>query len=617
MSENPVPPPAFFRVVAIGTLLGVLVGSGASAQEIPIDRWLVTGAEADAVAPLLGGGTEAFPDRNLPVGPGTWTLLREDGRSRNDLGSGASPATLGHAYLRASRDVTVDLSLEVEPCADLTAWLNAQPLVPGESRVRLAAGWNTLLVELTSGDDCPRALDASLARGRGLRGERAREAGPAELRVQASKPPGVRRHYPEGVLTVSTPRIVGLSWRPGDDRLRAEMAFALTSWGRGPGGPADEGAGERPTAPPAIDLTGSWDLTLYSPTGIQRARAELSMDEDGALRGEIRREESREADRPRGPALEGRIRDGWVSGRRFAWRMEAGGGRRSFQLTFRGTVEDGELQGRIAFEGARDLESRFEGRRPGSSAEDEAAEPEAGPDAAGAEPGPEGGGDTPAVEDTLGPTDPDGLRARMIRQLLPPEEPAAPAPVQGSVELRVAGERIGGRGVGLVPARPEAIAGFVPFRKLLEASRRERGLEARLRWDDGDRELSGPMPPVPVLEAFHGPIAIEGLSDRGDGARSGELRVPDTLDGFTLRVGSGSWSVGGEPISGENLCAPCSRGQRLAIEVRTTGEGPPTVTIADRGFVDASDRAGAPPAIEWLRTLEEDPRAYRELAGSQ
>lgn len=215
-----------------------LAHEAAWAQEIPVDRWLVTSAEhAAGDHPLPVAGSDRFPDRNLETAAGTWTLFRRDGEAPLDFSevSEAGQATLAHAYLKSSADASVRLELGVEPCARLEAWVNAQYIVDaGAAReVRLAAGWNTLLVVLDGEPGCERSLSARLSpdTGPNVRTERDDRSGD-RLIVQASRPPGVRPTWPEGVVTVSAPRITGLAWRPDDDDLQAAISYDLASWGR-------------------------------------------------------------------------------------------------------------------------------------------------------------------------------------------------------------------------------------------------------------------------------------------------------------------------------------------------------------------------------------------------
>ena len=210
----------------------------ARAQEIPVDRWLVTNTEhAAGDHPLPVAGRDRFPDRNLETAAGRWTLFRRDGEAPLDFldVSEAGQATLAHAYLKSRADASVRLELTVEPCARLEAWLNAQYLADAGTprEVRLAAGWNTLLVVLDGEPGCARSLSARLSpdTGPNVRTERDDRSGD-RLTVQASRPPGVRPTWPEGVVTVSAPRITGLAWRPGDEDLQAAISYELASWGR-------------------------------------------------------------------------------------------------------------------------------------------------------------------------------------------------------------------------------------------------------------------------------------------------------------------------------------------------------------------------------------------------
>lgn len=589
-------------------LLGVPVSLGG--QEVPLDRWLVTGADPGEATDVAG---RTFPDRDVELGPGYWSLLRYEAGGALDLadGAGSAPRSLAHAYLRADRDVSARLTVTTEPCADASIWLNGQRLDRADREVRLASGWNTLLLQLAGDAGCPRTVEGTLTTALALVSEREAELGPAAIRVQASRPPGIRPNHPDGVVSLDRPRIAGLRWVAGADDLVASVDYALVSWGRGTGDPGADEAGDRPTAPPAVDLTGEWRLDLYGPTGLQRARARLEMAADGTLTGRLERVGRGGGQGRGGPVLEGDVRNGWVSGDRFGWSIEISGRGRSATLDFRGTHEDGRLAGTIDFGGLGDFESRFEGRRFDENA------PEGGEDAprpgrpaseAGAERDP-----TEPAGEASGHSDPDGQLARMVRQIQDPGPRRSAAPPDGSVELRLAGERIVAAVSGLVPGRPSGQSGSVPFRKARDAALQNDGLEARIRWSGGDRRLRGSLSAAELLVAFHGDLALEGLDEAGDGSSGGSFRVPDALGGFTLRTGPGRWWVDGTPVSDGVLCAPCRRGARLEIRVEPAGSEMPTVRIADPGYPDAADRG--PAAIEWLRAIEGDNRRYRELAG--
>ena len=473
-----------------------LAPDAAWAQDVPVDRWLVTGAEhAAGDPPLPVAGPGRFPDRNLETAAGTWSLFRRDGQATRDFSefAGAGQATLANVYLKSPAEASVRLELGVEPCTRLEAWLNAQSIAdPGTVReVRLAAGWNTLLVVLAGEPGCARTLAARLSRDTGpnVRPRRDDSAGD-RLTVQASRPPGVRPTWPAGVVTVSIPRVTRLGWHPDDDDLQAAIRYELASWGR-----------------------------------------EFEAGVDGADAPGIQR--------------------------------PPGGFRNPFDLPRRS----------------------------------------AGP------PGEAGEGD-----DETGPTDPEGMRARMVAQLLGRPEPRTPAPRQGSAELRLADESFVAASNDLRPGVPVSFEGVLPFRKLREAALRDDGIKADFRWDGGDGEGEGRLPAAHVLRALHGALDLA-LEAGTDGVWRGRLRVPEALAGFTLRGGQGSWTVDGSAPEDGLLCDPCERGQRLEVEFRGTGgtdAEPPRARITGPGFPDLSE-TGAPAAIELLRALEGDNGRYRAL----
>ncbi|MXW65588.1 MAG: hypothetical protein F4Z72_01085 [Gemmatimonadales bacterium] len=476
-----------------------LAPEAAWAQEVPVDRWLVTGAEHVAGDhPLPVAGPDRFPDRNLETAAGTWSLFRRDGQATLDFSefSEGGQATLAHVYLKSPADASVRLELGVEPCTRIEAWLNAQSIADSGTahEVRLAAGWNTLLVVLDGEPGCERTLSARLSpdTGPNVRARRDDRSGD-RLTVQASRPPGVRPAWPAGVVTVSTPRIAGLAWRPDDDDLQAAIRYELASWGR------EFAAG--------MDGAGA--------PGIQRPL--------------------------------------------------------------------------VGFRNPFDLPPRS-GGAPGEAGE-------------------AGEGD-----DETGPTDPEGMRARMVAQLLGRPEPRAPAPRQGSAELRLADESFVAASSDLEPGVPVSFEGVLPFRKLREAALRDDGMKGEFRWDGGDGEGEGRMPAAPVLRALHGALDLA-LEAGTDGVWRGRLRVPDVLAGFTLRGEEGSWTVDGSTVEDRLLCDPCERGRRLEVEFRGTAgtdSQPPRARIEGLGFPDLPE-TGAPSAVELLRALEGDNRRYRAL----
>jgi hypothetical protein len=159
-----------------------------------------------------------FPERGMRVGATFWTLVRQDANPVFDLDtlvnrSGAT-ATFAHAYLRPVADQTVTLRFSGLGCTDVSAKLNEQPLP-------LAGGWNALLVRV-EGDEEPYGFAVAVSPGPG--GESVEE-----LRIQASRPPGIQPVRPLASIDVMAIRVPGLQWRGGD--LSAEVVVDFRLWG--------------------------------------------------------------------------------------------------------------------------------------------------------------------------------------------------------------------------------------------------------------------------------------------------------------------------------------------------------------------------------------------------
>lgn len=107
----------------------------------------------------------------------------------------------------------------------------------------------------------------------------------------------------------------------------------------------------RPTAPPTVNLTGKWTLSVTTPQGPQESTADLKMAEDGALSGSVTS--------PRGTAT---ISTGWVSGNKFSFTLSITMGPRTVEATYTGTVEGNQMKGTASF-GPVSVE--FTGTRPG------------------------------------------------------------------------------------------------------------------------------------------------------------------------------------------------------------------------------------------------------------
>lgn len=111
----------------------------------------------------------------------------------------------------------------------------------------------------------------------------------------------------------------------------------------------------RPQEPPAVNLTGKWELTVNTDQGPQERTAELQMAEDGTLTGTITTS--------RGTSS---LSSGWVSGTKFNFTILVTAGTRSFEVTYAGSVEGNKMTG-TARVGRRSAE--FTGHRPEGAAE--------------------------------------------------------------------------------------------------------------------------------------------------------------------------------------------------------------------------------------------------------
>lgn len=173
----------------------------------------------------------------MRVGATVWTLVRQDGDPTFDLDklverSGAT-ATFAHAYIRPQTEQTVSLRLTGLGCTALSATLNERPVELPETggcdlngsevttNVRLAAGWNALLVR-AEGEEGPYGFGAYLGPGPDGRSVES-------LRIQASRPPGVHPILPAAAIDVMAVRVPSLEWR-GDD-LDAEVVVDFRLWG--------------------------------------------------------------------------------------------------------------------------------------------------------------------------------------------------------------------------------------------------------------------------------------------------------------------------------------------------------------------------------------------------
>ncbi len=182
-----------------------------------------------------------FPERGTRVGATVWTLVRQDGNPIFDLDTlvdrSGPTATFAHVYIRPPTDRTVTMVFTGLGCTVLSAQLNERPVAlptsaaPVEecgvdrtvltARVRLAGGWNALQIK-AEGDDAPYGFAVFIAAGPD--GEAV-----ADLRIQASRPPGIRPISPQPWIDLVEIGIPKLVWR-GDD-LSGDLAIGFRLWG--------------------------------------------------------------------------------------------------------------------------------------------------------------------------------------------------------------------------------------------------------------------------------------------------------------------------------------------------------------------------------------------------
>ncbi|MFP3941535.1 MAG: amidohydrolase family protein, partial [Thermoanaerobaculia bacterium] len=118
------------------------------------------------------------------------------------------------------------------------------------------------------------------------------------------------------------------------------------------GRPFEVAEAERPEEPPAVDVTGRWELSVETPRGVQEATADLEMDEDGTLSGTVE-----------GESASGQILDGWVAGDRFRFTVSMTMGGRAVEATYSGTVEEDRMEGSVSM---GPFTAELTGRRPGA-----------------------------------------------------------------------------------------------------------------------------------------------------------------------------------------------------------------------------------------------------------
>lgn len=92
-----------------------------------------------------------------------------------------------------------------------------------------------------------------------------------------------------------------------------------------------------PSAPPAVDASGTWSLTMETPRGSRDVTAELTMAEDGKVTGEFKTE--------RGTT---ELEDGRVDGSKLSFKMTQQMGPRSMESSFNGEIDGERLEGNLS-----------------------------------------------------------------------------------------------------------------------------------------------------------------------------------------------------------------------------------------------------------------------------
>jgi len=233
------------RALSLVVLFALGIAPAARAQDLVVRHWLVRGpfkadtSPAGVSADYLGGEASVLPDSGESVAGGSFIPVTADSDGTVDLNAvyaGRSTnwqAAYAHAYVHAPAERTVLLTLASDD--DIAAFVNGQRVwlhvvargvatardtVP----VRLAKGWNTILLEIrnrTGGFGFFGAL-APYAAGGGV----------GDLALSADRPAGMRAHmYPAPRVAVGAIALDSmLVWTDG--RLEAGATAPVTAWGR-------------------------------------------------------------------------------------------------------------------------------------------------------------------------------------------------------------------------------------------------------------------------------------------------------------------------------------------------------------------------------------------------
>ena len=166
--------------------------------------------------------------------------------------------------------------------------------------------------------------------------------------VRAAVDAGLSNEDALAALTSSPAAIYGVSDRMGTvEAGKIANVILATDWPWADGAEVkvvfvdgrryQERESDEPTEPPASDVSGTWSITMTTPRGVRDMTAELDMDEDGVVTGEIVGERGTTA-----------IDDGKMSDDLLRFKTTRSMGERSFTASWSLTVEGESLSGSMS-----------------------------------------------------------------------------------------------------------------------------------------------------------------------------------------------------------------------------------------------------------------------------
>ncbi len=320
-----------------------------------------------------------------------------------------------------------------------------------------------------------------------------------------------------------------------DDKTKVKLVFVdgMKFEKREPG---------RPGEAPAVDVTGSWTITMESRRGTQESTAELAMEADGTLSGTVRGERG-----------EGSVSEGWVSGNRFSFTVQMTMGGRAVEASYSGTIEGDAMDGSVSF---GRFSSEFTAAKQPGAAGGVAAAPAAAEPAAGAP--------TPAARRAVAPARSAGPMHSMVDW----NAPAPALAIQNATIMTVTTGTIEG---GTILVRGGKITAV--------------GTDVRVPVGATVIDASGKYVTPGIIDA-HSHIATDAVNE-GSVAVSSMVRIEDVIDDSDINIyreAAGGVTTthimhgSANPIGGQNAIIKHRWGQN-AEGLRFEG-APPTIKFA-------------------------------------